>query len=296
MEASEITEIISAINQSGGIPVQMHMVSEQNWEQFGLMLFIAALGSIIMVYYVYLAAKPFIGAVLSWIKLYRIKSLMGRNILLVKHTEQGLFSSSMIDPETMYKVEKALKKFDGKPFDLILHTPGGYVFHSQLLSTILKKYPGQIRALVPFYAMSGGTFLALSCDEIHMGDTACLGPVDPQLGTIFTSGSAKSYKEVVRRKGRRASDASIQMAYIGQQYSRTMERMFGELLRDKIADEQKLSEAVQFFTAGDVEHAYPITRQELETLGVMTKPLDLQVRKYMVDIVNSKIIEGVYHI
>ena len=296
MEASEITEIINAINQSGGLPVQMHMVSEQNWEQFGITVFLAAIGSILMVYYAFIFAKPLFGAVQSWIKLYRIKSLMGRNILLVKHTQQDLFSASMIDSGTMYKLEKAIKKFNGKPFDLILHTPGGYVFFTQILSRIIKKYPGQVRALIPFYAMSGGTFLALSCDEIHMAETACLGPVDPQLGTLFMSGSAKSYKEVVRRKGRRASDSTIQMAYIGQQYSRTMERMIGELLQSKIADEQQLAEAVQFFTSGDVEHSYPITRQELESLGPPTQPLALQVKRYMVDIVNSGMIEGVYYI
>ncbi|MFA5409573.1 MAG: hypothetical protein WC343_12450 [Bacilli bacterium] len=68
------------------------------------------------------------------------------------------------------------------------------------------------------------------------------------------------------------------------------------LLHDKIADEQRLSEAVQFFTSGDVEHAYPITRQELETLGLATKPLDPRVRESLVDIINSSMIEGVYHI
>ena len=36
--------------------------------------------------------------------------------------------------------------------------------------------------LVPHYAMSGGTMLALAADEIVMDDNAVLGPVDPQIG------------------------------------------------------------------------------------------------------------------
>lgn len=294
MDAGEVADIIAALNQTGGLPVQMHMVSEQNWGQFGISTIIAALGVTLVLFYTYQFAKPHIGAVLGWIRLRKIARITGRHLLLVKHTQQDLFSASMIDPGTMYKVEAAIKEFDGKPFDLILHTPGGHVFFTQLLSRIVRQYPGQVRALVPFYAMSGGTFLALSCDEIHMADTACLGPVDPQLGTLFARGSAKSFREVVRKKGRRATDTSIQMAYLGEQYSRTLERMIREVLADKITDEEQLEDATRFLTSGDVEHAYPITRQELAALGIRTLPLDGRVRRYLVDIVNTKLIEGVH--
>ena len=37
-------------------------------------------------------------------------------------------------------------------------------------------------AVVPHYAMSGGTLIALAADEIVIDTHAVLGPVDPQLG------------------------------------------------------------------------------------------------------------------
>jgi len=36
--------------------------------------------------------------------------------------------------------------------------------------------------IVPHYAMSGGTLLALAADEVIMDENAVLCPVDPQLG------------------------------------------------------------------------------------------------------------------
>jgi ClpP class serine protease len=38
--------------------------------------------------------------------------------------------------------------------------------------------------MVPHYAMSGGTLVALAADEILMDRDAVLGPVDPQLGGL----------------------------------------------------------------------------------------------------------------
>ena len=38
--------------------------------------------------------------------------------------------------------------------------------------------------IVPHYAMSGGTLVALAADEILMDPDAVLGPVDPQLGSL----------------------------------------------------------------------------------------------------------------
>ena len=40
----------------------------------------------------------------------------------------------------------------------------------------------QVTAVVPHYAMSGGTLIALAADEIVVDAHAALGPVDPQLG------------------------------------------------------------------------------------------------------------------
>src|SRR3954452_7356651 len=68
------------------------------------------------------------------------------------------------------------------PIDLVLHTPGGLVLASEQIAYALKAHPAKVTVLVPHYAMSGGTLIALAADEILMDAAAVLGPVDPQLG------------------------------------------------------------------------------------------------------------------
>lgn len=66
--------------------------------------------------------------------------------------------------------------------DLILHTPGGDVAATESLVDYLHSlYNGNIRAIVPQLAMSGGTLIALSCKSIVMGRHSSIGPVDPQI-------------------------------------------------------------------------------------------------------------------
>ena len=292
--ATEIAAVLAALNETGGIPISVSMVAEQNAGQFWTTMAITLLGSVFILIYLYQFLKPMIGGLTCLVRLWQLRHRSGRHILLMKHTRTDLFSQSMIETKTLYAVEKALKKFGGEPFDLVLHTPGGEVFATQLLSTVLRAYPGRIRAIVPVYAMSGGTFLALSCDEILLGETACLGPVDPQVGSLFARGSARAWQEVVRRKGRRADDFSIQMAFLGKQYTQTLERMVDDLLARKVPDPAVRARAVERLTSGEVEHGRPLTAADLRGLGIPVMPLDGRAKALMLDLLTAKNIEGVY--
>ena len=68
------------------------------------------------------------------------------------------------------------------PIDLVLHTPGGLVLASLQIARAIQAHKGKVTVVVPHYAMSGGTLIALAADEIMMDSHAVLGPVDPQLG------------------------------------------------------------------------------------------------------------------
>lgn len=66
------------------------------------------------------------------------------------------------------------------PVDVILHTPGGIASATQQILHALKQHKGRKTAFVPYRAKSAGTMIALACDEIVMGTSAVLGPIDPQ--------------------------------------------------------------------------------------------------------------------
>ena len=55
-----------------------------------------------------------------------------------------------------------------RPIDLIIHTPGGLALAAEMIATTIKLHPTNVTVMVPFYAMSGGTLIALAADEILM--------------------------------------------------------------------------------------------------------------------------------
>ena len=76
-----------------------------------------------------------------------------------------------------------------KGLDMILHTPGGDIAATESLVDYLnQKFAGDMRAIIPQMAMSGGTIMACACKEIIMGKQSSLGPVDPQISGLPASG------------------------------------------------------------------------------------------------------------
>jgi len=83
-----------------------------------------------------------------------------------------------------------------KGLDLILHTPGGDIGATEsLIDYLRQKFGGDIRAIVPQLALSGGTMIACACKEILMGRQSSLGPIDPQLNGIAASGILDEFKQ-----------------------------------------------------------------------------------------------------
>lgn len=75
---------------------------------------------------------------------------------------------------------EAVSNVDEKQLDLIIHSPGGSAEAAESVVTYLRKRFDHIRVFVPVAAMSAATMIALSADEIVMGQHSQLGPIDPQ--------------------------------------------------------------------------------------------------------------------
>lgn len=86
-----------------------------------------------------------------------------------------------IDTDTAIEAIDLIRQApDNAPIDIVLHTPGGIASATQQILHALKHHPGRKTAFVPYRAKSAGTMIALACDEIVMGTSAVLGPIDPQ--------------------------------------------------------------------------------------------------------------------
>ncbi|MGE0232308.1 MAG: hypothetical protein AB7L76_05615 [Burkholderiaceae bacterium] len=104
-----------------------------------------------------------------------------------------------------------------KGLDLILHTPGGDVAATESIIDYLHSlYDGDIRAIVPQMAMSGGTLIALSCKEIIMGRQSSLGPVDPQIGGMPAQGILEEFERAANEIAADRTRASLWQPIIGK--------------------------------------------------------------------------------
>lgn len=94
-----------------------------------------------------------------------------------------------------------------KGLTLLLHTPGGITNAAETIVSYLHSKFDYIEVIVPTYAMSAGTMVALGSDNIIMGRQSQLGPIDPQVpiqggGTV----SARSIVDQFERARKELSE------------------------------------------------------------------------------------------
>jgi ClpP class serine protease len=150
------------------------------------------------------------------------------------------------------------------PIDLILHTPGGLVLAAEQIAMALNEHPGKVTVLIPHYAMSGGTMLALAADEIVMDRNAVLGPVDPQIGEY----PAISILKVVEEKDKnKIDDRTLIFADIARKAITQVFNFVRSILIDNFGEE-KANEIAKALTEGRWTHDYPISFKEAKEMGL----------------------------
>lgn len=180
----------------------------------------------------------------------------------------GVFQRNYISIEDSEQVLRAIRSTPKDvPIDLILHTPGGLVLASEQIARALRKHPARTAVFIPHYAMSGGTMIALSANEIWMDENAVVGPIDPQIGSY----PAASIINAVEMKSKdRVEDKTLIMADIARKAIRQVEDTVTNLLTDKFSEEQARVLA-RTLTEGRWTHDYPIRCDQLEAMGVSVR-------------------------
>jgi ClpP class serine protease len=177
----------------------------------------------------------------------------------------GVSLSSSIGIEDSEAVLRAIRLTPPEqPIDLILHTPGGLVLAAEQIAHALVDRPGKVTVIVPHYAMSGGTLIALTADELLMDPNAVLGPVDPQIGDMP---AASIVKLLELKPPAQISDEMLVMADVAQKARVQVAAFVAEVLlkhlpRDRAA---ALSAAL---SEGRWTHDFPITVEAARQLGL----------------------------
>lgn len=164
----------------------------------------------------------------------------------------------------------------GRPIDIILHTPGGMVLAAQQIAGALADHDGPVRAIVPHYAMSGGTLISLSADEIFIDAHAALGPVDPQLGEY----PARSVIEASEQPGDH-EDRTLIMADVARKALVQVEEFTTRMLERHMSPEEARKSA-RLMATGTWTHDHPLQLRELQALGLPVRVgVPQQVRDLM---------------
>jgi ClpP class serine protease len=136
------------------------------------------------------------------------------------------------------------------------------VIAAQQIASALADHDGKVTAVVPHYAMSGGTLIALAADEVVLDPHAALGPVDPQLGNY----PAAAIVAVAKRPGEH-EDKTLIMAEVSRRALAQLEGFTGRMLgRHLPADRAK--DAAHLLASGTWTHDHPLQAPELEAIGI----------------------------
>src|SRR3954451_5030270 len=153
----------------------------------------------------------------------------------------------------------------GTPIDIVLHTPGGMVLAASQIASALAEHDGPVRAIVPHYAMSGGTLIALAADEINIDPHAVLGPVDPQLGEYPAASIV-----VAAKQAKEPDDRTLILADVSRKALWQVEHFVQGLL-ERYMKPAQAKEVADILSTGTWTHDYPLSHEELEAFGLPVK-------------------------
>jgi ClpP class serine protease len=173
--------------------------------------------------------------------------------------------SSMITIEDSEAILRAIRLTPpDQPIDLILHTPGGLVLAAEQIARALVDHKGKVSVIVPHYAMSGGTLIALTADEIVMDPNAVLGPIDPQIGDMP---AASIVKLVSLKTPSRVSDEMFILADVAEK-ARTQVAVFTTEILMKHFPREKAAALATLLSEGRWTHDFPITVETAREMGL----------------------------
>jgi ClpP class serine protease len=144
------------------------------------------------------------------VQLERISALReGTDVLVYASDLDAAKAPTSMDYSDLLPLNDQLSNLKGSQLDLILETPGGAGEVAEDFVCRIREQYERVAVIIPGWAKSAGTIVAMGADEILMGPTSALGPIDAQMrwqGKAFSAGAfldgMEKIKEEVEATGR----------------------------------------------------------------------------------------------
>jgi ClpP class serine protease len=220
--------------------------------------------------------------------LRQIERSRGSRVITLIHRQEsfsffGLPFARYLDIDDSEQVLRAIELTDPKvPIDLVLHTPGGLVLAAEQIAQALQRHEAKVSVLVPHYAMSGGTLIALAANEILLAPSAVLGPVDPQIGQ---QPAASILAAVARKNVDAVDDDTLVLADVSRKaLTQVKEAVFALLVGNGMAAGQA-DHVARILSEGRWTHDFPVSAEMASSLGLpvstdLPEPARLIIRLY----------------
>ncbi len=180
--------------------------------------------------------------------------------------------------------------------ELVLDSGGGQIDSAAKIVNIFRAYCSRFNVIVPFFAKSAATYIAVSADNLILCKAGELGPVDPQVkhpifDTFFPASSIKDALEFI--ESTKDSYIKLTMAdkldpfLIGAYRAamRESKQYLEEIPHIKEADNKE--EIVFTLTDKYIDHGYPINKpiyKDLKLINCSEEILDPDVETEIYDI------------
>jgi ClpP class serine protease len=196
----------------------------------------------------------------------------GSRVITLIHRQEafsffGLPFARYIDIDDSEEITRAIElTAPSVPIDLIIHTPGGLVLAAEQIARALSLHDAEVTVMVPHYAMSGGTLIALAADRILMSPSAVLGPVDPQIGQY----AAASIVAAVERKTdiNKVEDQTLILADVSRKALDQVHHFVVQVLVRNAMSEDQAEKLATTLSEGRWTHDFPVTADAAEDLGL----------------------------
>lgn len=185
-----------------------------------------------------------------------------------------LISHSPLSGEVALSISNMMRKMskegDLDNLDVLLESGGGDLDAAYKILQILKSHSKQVTVVVPFYAKSAATLIALGADRLQMCRAGELGPIDPQVldpnsGMMVPALSIKNAMDFINEATNPIVAASladkISPLLIGayRNAEASAKQCLSDIFTAKNFSSEQIERLVEVFTKELLSHGYPVS-------------------------------------
>lgn len=119
-----------------------------------------------------------------------------QNLVIIHPVDAGLEEADVLT--LVNELERIVTPKESTSINLLLNSSGGDIYAAYKMVHILRSKCNHLRVIVPFYAKSAATLMALGADEIIMAPQSELGPLDAPMEHPLQEGIQLSALDGVR--------------------------------------------------------------------------------------------------